>query len=89
MVLRKEVSLTFHHFKLFLGYIAARAYHKQLIGARTQGRENISRVNRFGNWGINKIFNLFFGTNLTDVCSGLYMLETSFAKEIPFTTEGF
>ena len=61
----------------------------QVIGARTQGRENISKVNRFGNWCINKIFNLFFGTSLTDVCSGLYMLETSFAKEIPFTTEGF
>lgn len=64
-------------------------YNKQVIGARTQGRENISKVNRFGNWGINKIFNLFFNTNLKDVCSGLYMLETSFAKEIPFTTEGF
>lgn len=65
------------------------ANNDQVIGARKGGRENISQINRFGNWSINKIFNFFFDTNLTDVCSGLYMLETKFAKEIPFTTEGF
>jgi dolichol-phosphate mannosyltransferase len=59
------------------------------IGARSSGRENIPTVNQFGNWGINKLFNFFFNTKLTDVCSGLYLLETSFAKGIPFTTEGF
>jgi dolichol-phosphate mannosyltransferase len=63
--------------------------NNQVIGARTNGRENISTINRFGNWGINKIFNFFFDTKLTDVCSGFYMLETNFAKEILFTTEGF
>ncbi len=61
----------------------------QVIGARTKGRENISLLNRFGNWLINKTFNLFFGTKLTDVCSGLYLLKTEFAKKINFKTEGF
>jgi glycosyltransferase involved in cell wall biosynthesis len=64
--------------------------NKQLvIGSRAGGRENISHLNRFGNWGINKIFNVFFDTNLSDVCSGLYMLDTEFARNIPFKTEGF
>jgi dolichol-phosphate mannosyltransferase len=62
---------------------------QQVIGSRANGRKNISPMNRFGNWGINKIFNLFNGTNLTDVCSGLYIMETEFAKKIPFRTEGF
>jgi dolichol-phosphate mannosyltransferase len=60
-----------------------------VIGSRASGRENISHLNRFGNWVINKIFNFFFDTNLSDVCSGLYILETEFARNIPFKTEGF
>jgi dolichol-phosphate mannosyltransferase len=63
--------------------------NKQIIGARKKGRENISRLNRFGNWVINKTFNLIFGTNLTDVCSGMYVLNTEFVKSIPFETKGF
>jgi dolichol-phosphate mannosyltransferase len=62
---------------------------QHVIGSRTDGRENISHLNRFGNWGINKVFNFFFDTNLSDVCSGLYMLDTEFARNIPFKTEGF
>lgn len=63
--------------------------NKQLIGARIKGRKNISKLNRFGNWVINKTFNLIFGTNLTDVCSGMYVLRTDFLKSIPFQTQGF
>jgi dolichol-phosphate mannosyltransferase len=61
----------------------------EVIGARKKGREHISRLNRFGNWLINNTFNLIFGTNLTDVCSGMYILSTEFAKKIPFKTKGF
>ena len=64
-------------------------YYNQIIGARKKGRENISRLNRFGNWVINRLFNLLFGTNLTDVCSGLYSLNTRFAKEMILETQGF
>ena len=63
--------------------------HQQVIGARSSGRENIKALNRFGNWAINTLFNLLFGTRLTDVCSGMYLLQTKFAKSIPLTTEGF
>jgi dolichol-phosphate mannosyltransferase len=61
----------------------------EVIGLRTEGRANIPLLNRFGNWGINAIFNTVFGTKLEDVCSGMYILSTDFAKEIPFQTNGF
>ncbi len=64
-------------------------YNSEIIGARKLGRKNIRMLNRFGNWVINKTFNLLFGTNLNDVCSGLYALETSFAKSLSLETQGF
>jgi len=60
-----------------------------VIGSRSSGRENITYFNRLGNWVINKVFNLLFDTSLSDICSGLYILETEFARNIPFETEGF
>jgi len=68
--------------------IHARSYD-EIIGVRTTGRHNIPFLNRFGNWLINFIFNLLFGTTLNDVCSGMYLLNTGFAKELTFTTNGF
>ena len=64
-------------------------YFDQVIGARTKGRGNITTLNRFGNWVINKTFNIFFGTEMNDVCSGLYGLRKSFAEKIHLNTEGF
>ena len=61
----------------------------EVVGARKNGRENISLLNRFGNWAINLLFNLIFGTRLTDVCSGMYLLDTKFARSLDFKTEGF
>jgi dolichol-phosphate mannosyltransferase len=64
-------------------------YNYEVIGARTKGRENISLLNRFGNWVINQVFNILFGAELTDVCSGLYILQTEFARGIELNTLGF
>jgi len=63
--------------------------YDEVIGARTIGRKNIPILNRFGNWIINQTFNLLFGTNLIDVCSGMYALKTNFAKKMTFKTKGF
>lgn len=63
--------------------------HNEVIGMRTVGRENIPVLNRFGNWVINSAFNLFFGTELVDVCSGMYVLKTEFAKQLSLRTKGF
>jgi dolichol-phosphate mannosyltransferase len=61
----------------------------EVVGARKKGREHISPLNRFGNWVINLLFNLIFGTRLTDVCSGMYLLDTKFARSLELKTEGF
>lgn len=64
----------------------ARGYD-QIVGARSW--ENVSRVHRFGNRIISAIFNLFFGTSISDVCSGMYLLNTSSAQRLFFRTKGF
>ena len=64
-------------------------FYNEIIGVRTSGREKITKLNRFGNWLINKFFNMMFGTSLTDVCSGLYCLNTEFAKGLILNTQGF
>jgi dolichol-phosphate hexosyltransferase len=63
-------------------------FNNQVIGAR-RDRNNIKLLNRFGNNVINMLFNLFYSTRLTDVCSGLYILKTSFAKNLVLETGGF
>ncbi len=63
--------------------------YDEVIGARLSGRENIPPVNRFGNWLITKLFNLLFGTSLSDVCSGMYLVKTGIARELEFSSKGF
>jgi dolichol-phosphate mannosyltransferase len=63
--------------------------YDEVIGARTIGRENIPRLNRFGNRLISYFFKLMFAVNLTDVCSGMYLILTDAAKKLEFTTGGF
>lgn len=63
--------------------------YDQIIGARVNGRDNIPLLNRFGNWVITKAFNFLFGTTLTDVCSGMYLLRTDFAEKLNFEAQGF
>ena len=61
--------------------------YDQIIGTRSQ--ENISRIHRFGNRLISGIFNTLFGTSISDVCSGMYLLNSKSAKQLVFRTKGF
>ena len=61
--------------------------YAQVIGVRD--RKNISRLHRLGNWVITKTFNLLFDSSLSDVCSGLYLLNTKFAKTLELSSKGF
>ena len=63
--------------------------YDQIIGARVNGRDHIPLLNRLGNWVITKTFNFLFGTNLTDVCSGMYLVRTDFARQLNFEAGGF
>jgi glycosyltransferase involved in cell wall biosynthesis len=63
--------------------------YDEVIGARTEGRENISRVNRLGNGIISRVFKLLFGTPVTDILSGMYVLRTEKVREINLTSAAF
>lgn len=63
--------------------------YDQIIGVRVNGRKNIRYTNRFGNWLITKTFNLLMGTKLSDVCSGMYLINTDTARQLELNTLGF
>jgi dolichol-phosphate mannosyltransferase len=62
-------------------------HYVHVIGARD--RKNIPRIHRFGNWVISQTFSLLFGTKTSDVCSGMYLLETEEAKSYRVDKPGF
>ncbi len=61
----------------------------EVICARTVGRKNIPRANRFGNRVIGYLFNTLFNTHLTDVLSGMYLVRTDVLKKMWVESEGF
>lgn len=63
--------------------------YDEVIGARSEGRDRIPRVNRFGNWVISRVFKLFFGAPVTDVLSGMYLLNTEKFREAEITAASF
>lgn len=63
------------------------ANYAQIIGVRD--RKNISRVHRFGNWIITKAFNMLMSTNLSDICSGMYLLRTDVARVLELGSKNF
>jgi len=54
-------------------------HYAHVIGARD--REHIPRLHRFGNWVISQVFSMLFGVRVSDVCSGMYLLETEEARK--------
>ncbi|MCW4025667.1 MAG: glycosyltransferase family 2 protein [Candidatus Bathyarchaeota archaeon] len=61
--------------------------YSQVIGVRD--RKNISYIHRFGNKVITQAFNLLFSANLSDVCSGMYLLNTEVARQLELSSKGF
>jgi hypothetical protein len=59
----------------------------EVIGVRD--RSNMPKIHRFGNWVITNVFDLLFGTGLSDVCSGMYLLKTDVARELELSSGGF
>jgi len=58
-----------------------------VIGARD--KKHMSRLHRLGNWIISEAFSLLFGVKVTDVCSGMYILETKKARTYSLVERGF
>jgi len=61
--------------------------YDQIVGIRSP--ENISRLHRVGNRLISGLFNTVLNTNISDVCSGMYLLNTGSARDLEFHTKGF
>lgn len=70
-----------------------KSYSKTLIavyGSRfAHGRPVIPLLYYLGNRVLTMLFNLFFGTNLTDMETGYKLLPTKFLKSLKFTSSGF
>ncbi len=63
--------------------------HDEVIGARVVDGSNMSGLHRFGNRIITKVFNVLMNTDLSDVCSGMYVLRSDSAREIHLASKGF
>ncbi len=63
--------------------------YDEVIGSRRYGRSNIPAVNRLGNVALTWFFNLLFGTRLTDVLSGMYIVRTGALREVVLESKGF
>lgn len=61
--------------------------YSHVIGSRN--KKQIGRIHRFGNWVIAWTFSMLFAMKVTDVCSGLYLLETEEARKYNLEEHGF
>ena len=48
-------------------------------------KESMSKTHRLGNHIITSTFNLLFGTNIGDVCSGMYVIDAELARQLDFS----
>ena len=62
-------------------------HYSHVVGARD--KKHIGLLHRFGNRIISQLFSLLFGVKMTDVCSGMYLLETEEAKNYNLEEPGF
>jgi glycosyltransferase involved in cell wall biosynthesis len=61
--------------------------YTHVVGVRD--RKYIPRLHRFGNWLISRVFSALFGVRISDVCSGMYLLETDEARKYDLEEPGF
>jgi glycosyltransferase involved in cell wall biosynthesis len=54
------------------------------VKGERQAKTTMSRLHRLGNFIITRSFNLLFGTEVPDVCSGFYAFKTEVAKNLNF-----
>jgi dolichol-phosphate hexosyltransferase len=65
------------------------ANYDEIIGRRTAEGDVISTSHQFGNRFITSLFNLLLSAKLSDVCSGMYLLNTESARKLDMTSNGF
>lgn len=62
---------------------------RYIFGIRMRRGDNMSFLNRFGNWLLTKIFNILIGGELQDVCTGMYLADVSELRDTLFEMKGF
>ncbi|MEM3905420.1 MAG: glycosyltransferase family 2 protein [Nitrososphaerota archaeon] len=60
--------------------------YDEIIGVR---KSNISTLHKLGNRIINFTFNILFGSRLSDVCSGMYLIRVEALKDLEFKSRNF
>ena len=63
--------------------------YDHIVGCRSLTSPNISRSHKIGNRILTGTFNAFMGSNIPDVCSGMYMLRTDRVKELLLDKPGY
>jgi len=61
--------------------------YAHVIGARDWS--DMSYLHRLGNWIISQLFGVLFEVKVTDVCSGMYLLDTGKARKYSLEEPGF
>jgi len=61
--------------------------YAHVIGARDW--TGMNHLHRLGNWIISQLFGVLFEVKVTDVCSGMYLLETTKARKYSLEEPGF
>jgi dolichol-phosphate mannosyltransferase len=56
----------------------------QVIGVRHPKAGAMSELHKFGNHVLTNAYNLLFGVHLSDVLSGMYLIDTDFARALKF-----
>jgi GTP:adenosylcobinamide-phosphate guanylyltransferase len=62
-------------------------HYAHVIGARQ--KLHVPRLHRLGNWVISQVFSMLFGVKVSDVCSGMYLIETEEARKYKLQESGF
>jgi dolichol-phosphate mannosyltransferase len=64
--------------------------YDEILGARIPAdKKSMTSLHKLGNRMITRAFNLLLSTNITDVCTGMYILRTEVARDLSLSTSGF
>jgi glycosyltransferase involved in cell wall biosynthesis len=64
-------------------FLAHAENYDEIIGRRK------TKSHALGNVLLTKVFNLLMGTNVSDLCSGMYLLKTNSARHLALSSNGF
>ncbi len=70
-------------------FLAHAHNYSEVLGARTGSKESFQMSHKIGNRIITGVFNFLMGTKLSDVLTGMYMLNTEDARHLHFHSSGF